>query len=76
MLTNTGAPQGTVLSAFLFLQYTAHSMSSHNKFADGTGWITDDDDSYYNEADKFVDCCEEGNFVLNVGEDEGNYHRF
>ena len=67
IFTNTGAPQGTVLSPFLFSVYMADCRSSHtnciiDKYADDTaltGLITDDDDSYYRwEIDSFVQWCE------------------
>ena len=53
--TNTGRPEGTCLSPFLFTLYTAHCRSTHDecqtdKFAGGTaqmGQITDDDDRHY-----------------------------
>ena len=55
IFTSTGAPQGTVLSPFLFSVYTADCRSSHtncimDKYADDTvltGLITDDDDLHY-----------------------------
>jgi hypothetical protein len=74
--TNTGAPQGTVLSPFLFSLYTADFRISSDscpmvKFADDTGLtglLTDDDDSdYRREVDRFVGWCDDNFLELNVG---------
>ena len=76
MFTSTGAPQGTVLSSFLFSVYTADCRSSHtncimDKYADDTvltGLITDDDDLHYLwEIDSFVQWCERNYLELHVG---------
>ena len=73
--TNTGAPQGTVLSPFLFSLYTADCRNTHEscpivKFADDTGLtglITDDDDNNYRqEIDSFVEWCDDNYLELNV----------
>ena len=55
VFTNTGGPQGTCLSPFLFTLYTANCQSTHDecqtdKCADDSaqiGQITDDDDRHY-----------------------------
>jgi len=73
--TYTGAPQGTVLSPFLFSLYTSDCRATHNncsldKYADDTvltGLITDNiDTSYTEEVDSFVDWCARNHLVLNV----------
>ena len=74
--TNTGAPQGTVLSPFLFSLSTADYKNVHKscpitKFAYDTGLtgqIIDDDDSCYrHETDRFVNWCKQNYLQLNVG---------
>ncbi len=76
VLTNTGAPQGTVLAPFLFSLYTADFRSSHSdcpltKFADDTGLtglISNDDDTMYKqEINRFVEWCDCNFLELNVG---------
>ncbi len=76
ILTNTGAPQGTVLSPFLFSVYTADCRSSHtncliDKYADDTvltGLITDNDDTHYRlEIDRFIQWCGRHYLKLNTG---------
>ena len=73
--TNTGAPQGTVLSPFLFSLYTAECRASTEsciveKYADDTALVglimNDDDSSYLQETDSFVDWCDANFLELNV----------
>ena len=75
MFTNTGAPQGTVLSPFLFSLYTADCRSKHvncliDKYADDTaliGQLIDDDcSSFLSEISSFVEWCNLNFLELNV----------
>jgi hypothetical protein len=72
---NTGAPQGCVLSAVLFIIYTSDCRSSSKhvivKYADDTviiGLISTEDDnsSYVNEINNFVEWCDTNFLNLNV----------
>ena len=74
-MTNTGAPQGPVLSPFLFSLYTADCRSNHDnclidKYADDTALtgqiINDDCTNYFEEINNFVEWCEENFLELNV----------
>ena len=77
LVTNTGAPQGTVLSSSLLTPYTADCRASQddctiNKYADNTvliGMITGDDDSHYRqEVDRFFDWGDRNCLKLNVSD--------
>lgn len=75
IIINTGAPQGCVLSAFLFTIYTTDCKSNGKgivilKYADDTvivGLLTNNDDStYQEEVKKFCDWCDNNFLNLNV----------
>ena len=75
MYTNTGAPQGCVISAFLFTVYTNDLSCDSDickivKYADDTvvmGMITDNDESgYRNTIDHVAEWCDRFYLNLNV----------
>ena len=75
LITNTGVPQGCVLSPKLFSLYTSDyttqsGFCSLNKYADDTalsGMIFNDNETAYrNEVSKLVQWCEDNSLVLNV----------
>uniref|UniRef100_A0A1A8MF94 Reverse transcriptase domain-containing protein n=1 Tax=Nothobranchius pienaari TaxID=704102 RepID=A0A1A8MF94_9TELE len=76
IFTNSGAPQGTVLSPFLFTLYTAdyrHSLPSCHlqKFSDDTALLglifRGDDLAYREEVNSFVRWCDANFLQLNIG---------
>ena len=76
LITNTGAPQGTVLAPVLFSIYTNDCTTIFNnipiiKYADDTSiqaLISNDSDlsNYYAEIDRFVNWCDSHYLLLNV----------
>ena len=75
IITNTGAPQGAVLSPFLFTAYTNECNileTNRNcliKFADDTtiqGLIQENETEYRKCVSWFVDWCEKHFLLLNV----------
>ena len=78
MTTNTGAPQGCVLSPALFTTYTADckTIETSNvqiKFADDTsltGLITTDESSYRKGVDELIQWCDSNFLDLNVKKTE------
>jgi hypothetical protein len=74
LILNTGAPQGCVLSPFLYCLFTNDCSSSHPsvqlvKFADDTtaeGLISNGDETAYRqEVDRLVSWCDDNNLQLN-----------
>ena len=75
IITNTGAPQGTVLLPFLFSLYASDCRATHNncfidKYADDTvltGMIMNDNFiNYTQEVMSFVDWYDSNHLVLKV----------
>ena len=75
LISNTGAPQGTVLAPFLFTIYTSDIRSNYSscqivKYADDTALIglidKDDNVAYLKQIQEFVDYCDENFLLLNV----------
>ena len=74
IVTNTGAPQGCVLSPVLFTVYTSECQCSNEssqlfKYADDTALVsrcTNDDVTYQSEVERFVNWCDNNYLELNV----------
>ena len=76
LITNTGAPQGTVLAPILFSIYTNSCVQNFQnipiiKYADDTSIqalikTTDDVANYFSEVNRFVEWCDSHFLLLNV----------
>ena len=75
IVSNTGAPQGTVLAPFLFTLYTSDARSKFEncslvKFADDTALLglikKEDDTAYVEQIHDFVNYCSNNFLELNV----------
>ena len=76
LITNTGAPQGTVLAPILFSVYTNSCVQNFQnipiiKYADDTSIqalikTTDDVANYFSEVNRFVEWCDSHFLLLNV----------
>ena len=74
MEINTGAPQGCVLSPFLYTVYTNNYRSHHEstsviKFADDSsiiGLISTSVNEYFSEVDRFIKWCDANFLSVNV----------
>uniref|UniRef100_A0A3B3QRE8 Reverse transcriptase domain-containing protein n=1 Tax=Paramormyrops kingsleyae TaxID=1676925 RepID=A0A3B3QRE8_9TELE len=73
--TNTGAPQGCVLSPLLYSLYTSDCVTTHGsntivKFADDTvvlGLISNnDEEAYMNEVKNLTSWCQDNHLQLNI----------
>ena len=83
IVSNTGAPQGTVLAPFLFVLYTSDVRSNDPlcpliKFADDTALVglieRDDCSNYINHLHNFIDYCDNNFLELNVKKNQRNGH--
>lgn len=74
IITNTGSPQGCVLSPLLFILYTNNCFSSHPnrhfiKYADDTALVsllTEDEHDHGPVLQDFIDWCDESKLHLNT----------
>ena len=74
MITNTGAPQGCVLSPVFYSIYTNDYRATEEntrliEFADGTtlqGLLSNSEECYRSDVKRFCDWCKDNYLALNV----------
>lgn len=83
LIRSTGAPQGTVVSPFLFTLYTSSFQHNTNKchlqkFSDDSaiiGYIIDDgEEEYRHQVERFVQWCETNHLQLDANKTKVVHH--